>query len=291
VHCQRAEYPRAIELATANLAKLPAGWVHEFFELPTPASVYNRGWLVTSFTQLGRFAEAAQCGAEMLQLAESMQVPFTVGFIHQTMAASHLLRGDWARARSQIEQALAVFRTRNVVLLLPSVIAYSACVLAQLGDAQALIRLQEGNELLERQAARGMTLQLGGAYHALARAGLVLGRLDDARRLVDRAVEFSAGRQGLMAHALHLLGDIATHADSFDAETGEAHYRQALALAEPRGMRPLIAHCHYGLSKLYQRTGKGEQAREHLTIARTMYREMDMSFWLEQAEAEMRVST
>ena len=75
---------------------------------------------------------------------------------------------------------------------------------------------------------------------------------------------------------------MATHRDSFDAETGEAHYHQA----EPRGMRPLIAHCHYGLSMLYQRTGKREQAREHLTTATTMCREMDISFWLEQAEAE-----
>jgi hypothetical protein len=56
-------------------------------------------------------------------------------------------------------------------------------------------------------------------------------------------------------------------------------------------MRPLIAHCHLGLSKLYQRTGKREQAREHLTIATTMYREMDMSFWLAQAEAETRELT
>ena len=69
---------------------------------------------------------------------------------------------------------------------------------------------------------------------------------------------------------------------------GEAHYRQALALAEPRGMRPLVAHCHLGLGKLYRRTGKREQAQEHLTTATTMYREMDMRFWLEQAEAEMR---
>lgn len=114
----------------------------------------------------------------------------------------------------------------------------------------------------------------------------MLGRLDDARRLVDRAVEFYAGAQGLMAHTLHLRGDLATHADSFDAETGEAYYRQALALAEPRGMRPLIAHCHFGLSKLYQRTAKHEQAREHLSIATSMYREMDMRFYLEQAEAE-----
>jgi hypothetical protein len=61
-----------------------------------------------------------------------------------------------------------------------------------------------------------------------------------------------------------------------------------LALAEPRGMRPLLAHCHLGLAKLSQRTGQREQAREHLTTATTMYRETDMHFWLEQADAEMR---
>jgi Double zinc ribbon len=51
--------------------------------------------------------------------------------------------------------------------------------------------------------------------------------------------------------------------------------------------RPLVAHCHLGLGKLYRRTGKREEAREHLTTATTMYREIDMAFWLEQAEAEM----
>ena len=67
-----------------------------------------------------------------------------------------------------------------------------------------------------------------------------------------------------------------------------AHYRQALALAEPRGMRPLVAHCHLGLGTLFRRTGTREQAREHVSTATTMYREMDMRFWLEQAEAEQR---
>ena len=53
-------------------------------------------------------------------------------------------------------------------------------------------------------------------------------------------------------------------------------------------MRPLVAHCHLGLGKLYRRTGKREQAQEHLTTATTMYREMGMTFWLEKAEAEMQ---
>ncbi len=69
---------------------------------------------------------------------------------------------------------------------------------------------------------------------------------------------------------------------------GEAHYRKALSLAEPRRMRPLVAHCHLGLGKLNRRTGKREQAQEHLATAAAMYRDMAMPHWLEQAEVEMR---
>jgi hypothetical protein len=53
-------------------------------------------------------------------------------------------------------------------------------------------------------------------------------------------------------------------------------------------MRPLVAHCHLGLGKLYRRTDKQQEAQEHLTTATTMYREMDMRFWLEQADQELR---
>ncbi len=86
---------------------------------------------------------------------------------------------------------------------------------------------------------------------------------------------------------MHLLGDIAIHGNRFDPEEGEAHYRQALALGEPRGMRPLVAHCHLGLAKIYWRTGTREQAQEYMATATMMYREMGMTYWLEQAEAEM----
>ena len=61
-----------------------------------------------------------------------------------------------------------------------------------------------------------------------------------------------------------------------------------MALAEELGMRPLLAHCHLGLGRLYRRTGRRQDAQEHLGAAVTMYREMDMRFWLEQAEAEQR---
>jgi hypothetical protein len=53
-------------------------------------------------------------------------------------------------------------------------------------------------------------------------------------------------------------------------------------------MRPLTAHCHLGLGKLYRRTEKREQAQEHLTTATKMYRDMGMTYWLEKATAELR---
>jgi tetratricopeptide (TPR) repeat protein len=153
---------------------------------------------------------------------------------------------------------------------------------------EALDRLGEGHQLLERQTARGLVGQRGWAFYALGRAGLLLGRLDEARSLSNRAIESSPCHPGYVAHARHLLGDIAAHPDRFDPVGGEAHYREALALAQPRGMRPLVAHCHLGLGMLYRRTDKREQAEKHVATATTTYREMGMTYWLERAEAGLR---
>ena len=51
-------------------------------------------------------------------------------------------------------------------------------------------------------------------------------------------------------------------------------------------MRPLMAHCHLGLGRLYRRSDELEQGREHFTSAAAMYREMGMMYWLDKAEAE-----
>ena len=96
-----------------------------------------------------------------------------------------------------------------------------------------------------------------------------------ARRLRARASE---------AQALCLSGDVAS---ATGAEGAERYHREALALAGQLGMRPLVAHCHLGLGKLYRRTGKRERALEHLTTATTMYCEMGMQFWLEKTEKEL----
>jgi tetratricopeptide (TPR) repeat protein len=187
------------------------------------------------------------------------------------------------------EHATEVIRAGNVDTLLSASAYFSAWGLALLGEAsEALSRLREGEQFLERQAASGYIGDRGWSYLLLGRAALALGRHDDARRLADGALNSSPHQPGFAAHAAHLLGEVATHPNQFDAESGEAHFSRALAFAEPHGMRPLVAHCHLGLSKLYRRTGKQKQARKHVATAAALYRDMGMTYWLDQAEAEIR---
>ena len=207
----------------------------------------------------------------------------TVGMAHYAAGVLYLLKGDWAKARSPIERGLEVFRAGHVLMFLRTAVASSAWVLAQLGEAsEALSRMRECEQLGERLAASG-----------------VVGHRGWADQSMGARVCCSAGstRRGAWASARSSLpgprrvrrprGPSARRhcnpSRSVRCRERPGPLPPALALAEPRGMRPLVAHCHLGLGRLYQRTGTRAQAHEHLSTATTMYREMDMPFWLEQA--------
>src|SRR5262249_37136221 len=238
---------------------------------------------IMSLAELGRFAEAAKYEAEATRLAAPTEHAHTIGWAHLAASLVQLSKGDWAKARSLVEHWILIVRTGNVAMLVSWAVGSSAWALAQIGETEeALSRVREAEKLLERQAANGIVGHRGWAYDAVSRTCLLLGRLDDARRLGDCSVESSQHQPGFAAHALHLLGDIAIHPDRFDAENGAAHSLELRPPAEWRAMRRLVPHCRRGLGKLYGRMEKPEQARENLTAARTIYREIGMDFWLEQ---------
>jgi tetratricopeptide (TPR) repeat protein len=124
---------------------------------------------------------------------------------------------------------------------------------------------------------------------SLGEAHLLAGRLEEAQACAERALALVRERQerGHQADALRLFGEIYAHHDPLAIEPAETHYRQALALAEELGMRPLQAHCHLGLGTLYAKIGRPVQARPELSAAIALYRAMDMTFWLPQAEAAL----
>jgi tetratricopeptide (TPR) repeat protein len=165
---------------------------------------------------------------------------------------------------------------------------------ASLGTAYALAgRTAEALSLLEQAVAQAVAMRYL-FEHALrvvwlGEAYLRAGRLAEAGTQAQRALEFARAHQerGHEAYALQLLGEIAAQRMPPGVEQAAAHYRQALALAEALGMRPLQAHCHRGLGMLSHQMGRTQQAHTALSTAIDMYRAMEMTFWLPQAEVAL----
>jgi tetratricopeptide (TPR) repeat protein len=118
-------------------------------------------------------------------------------------------------------------------------------------------------------------------------AQLLAGCLEEAHALAELALALARKHEtrGQYAYALRLLGDIAAQRDLPQVKDAETHYRQALALAEELGMRPLVAHCHLGLGALSGKVGRLDQARAGLSTAIELYRSLEMTFWVPRAEA------
>jgi class 3 adenylate cyclase/tetratricopeptide (TPR) repeat protein len=277
------DFREAAELMRTN--------VEAAFDASDPAaleiSIDSRAWLALVLASLGGFADGRSHGEEAVRLAMVRQGPAPI-IAHGCLGQLYLAQGDLEAAIRVLEPGLALGRAVNER-------AWSTGIAGALGEAYGRAgRLAEGLALLEEVVKD--TFQRGALNQHRTLAGrisavyLLAGRLAEARQHALQALD-SARQQkarGQEAATLFTLGNVLADPSSPNVQEAEKAYREALALAEPRGMRPLIAHCHLGLGKLYRRTGKGDEAGEHLTTATAMYREMDMRFWLEQAETGLK---
>jgi tetratricopeptide (TPR) repeat protein len=242
--------------------------------------------LIWCLTELGEFAEGTAQGEEALRIAREVDYPGGLVLANRSLSFVFLRRGAISHAIPALERAVELCRVTPIRNLFDITAVH-------LGYAYALSgRLAEGVTLMEEALADPEAT--GSTHHPLllaylGEAHLLAGRRDEAVVVAGRALDLAHRQKerGNEAWVLRLLGDIAAHADPPEPESAEGLYTQALTRANELGMRPLAAHCHLGLGKLFHRTGDQAKAAEHLTIAATMYREMDMGFWLEKAEAEL----
>jgi class 3 adenylate cyclase/tetratricopeptide (TPR) repeat protein len=283
-HLARGEFSDAATFLERNVA-LEGDLRYERFGAPAIQSALARAHLADVLSQLGRFDEAIEHAEAAVRTAEAADHPFTLhlGLFHLGLA--HLRRGDLPPATRALERNLEVCRTWQIVVGTSFVAVILGVAYALAGRAEEALSLVAGavaesrSRPMHNWPAR-IPLCAGMTY-------LSAGRIDEAASHAREALAHTrrVGARGSEAHALCLAGDVAS---TGCAEDAEGYYREALALAGELGMRPIIAHCHLGLGKLYRRNGKRPDAQEHLTTATAMYREMGMQFWLEQAEVEMR---
>jgi tetratricopeptide (TPR) repeat protein len=286
VHWARGEYRTAVELFRRNLPIVTDEVPRGLAPGPVIDSVINRRWLAQLLAELGSFEAAMAAGREALHIAESKNHPYSLVGALTGLGVATLRSGRFSEAASLFERGVEISRAFSFRDLLANGLVMLAAAYAQAGrrsDACAIL-----DEATRIPAPQSSTRSV-----RLAEAVLAIEALPQAREHAEAGLALSRAQMagGDEAWSLYLLGAISAGgagAEPTAVMVSEDHYRQALALAEPRGMRPLVAHCHLGLGKLHRRTDKREQAQEHLATATTMYREMGMTYWLEKAEAEMR---
>jgi tetratricopeptide (TPR) repeat protein len=282
-HAARGEFSDAATLLERNVA-LEGDLRYERFGAVAIQSAYSGAYLADVFAQLGRFDEAIGYAEAAVQIAEAADHPYTLYFGLFDLGRAHLRRGDLPRATRVLERGLDLCRTWQIVVAIPLVAAALGAAYALAGRADEALPLVAGavEEFGRRQnhVRPAFILQCAGTTYLSA------GRIDEADSHAREALALTRrlGARGSEAQGLCLVADVTS---AGGAEGAPSYYREALALAGELGMRPLIAHCHLGLGKLYRRTGKREQAHEHLTTATTMYREMGMTYWSGRAEAAL----
>ena len=287
LHHDRGNYRQASATLRESLRTFEAAGSSGMFLGVTPLVTQSTTYLAWSLAELGEFAEARRRTEDSLRLAETSDNPLALILACMGLGMVHLRHGNATAAIPVLEQGLQVCYTFGLTALVFHGIA------ASLGAAYALTdRTAEAIPLLRKVADQAGSMKLVSDHLLgaipLGEVWLSTGRIEDAAHLGRQALDLARKhkQRGHEVYALRLLGEVAARRDPAHVQEAEAHYRAALELAEELGMRPLVAHCHLGLGKLYRRTGKENQAREHLVTATTMYREMDMRFWLEKAEAE-----
>ncbi len=281
------DYRNAVAFLERNVGILQGDLARNRFGRLRYPSVSSRNVLSTCLAELGEFGQAMIVAQESLRIAEDLQHPGSL--LNGQLALARVLhvRSDFHDAIPKLERCLSLASSPAFAFAYPSAAGRPGHAYAMTGrPGEALPLLEQAADRARRfprAAEANVTVMLGEAY-------LLTGRLQDARITIERALSLAReqGARGVEARALYVRGQIAAHRDPPEVEGTEQYYQEALTLAEELGMRPLVAHCHLGLGKLYRRTGKREQAEEHLTTATTMYREMGMAYWLEQAERETR---
>jgi len=283
----QGDYGRAIDCFRQTVASLDGARRRERSGQIFLPAVGSRTWLAACHAELGTFDAGRALGDEGLQMAEAVEHPASLMIASWRLGLLCLRQGNLPRALPLLERALSICQEVDLPFFFPSVAAALGAAYTLGGRiTDAVLRLTPA---LEQAIAMEMVGDQVLCSLSLGEAQMLAGRLEEAQALVERALALTRQHQerGNQAHALHLLGDIAARHDPPPVEPAEAHYQQALTLAEELGMRPLQAHCHRGLGMLYAATGQPEQARVALAAAIDLYRAMEMTFWLPQTEAAL----
>jgi class 3 adenylate cyclase/tetratricopeptide (TPR) repeat protein len=274
------DYSRAIDHLRRNAEVLVGDRVREHFGVRILPAVGSRARLAHALAELGEFAPGIAIGREAVWLAEATDHPDSLILAKLCLGLLFVRKGELEEAMALLDDARNLCTKWNLEIWVPA-------VAAPLGSAYIRVgRLEEAVALLERAVEQATSMRVMFGYAALvgalAEAYLLAGRIEEGRATASRSLEFTLAHEerGHEAWALRLLGEIEAAARPAETQPAESLYQKAAALARELGMRPLLAHCHVGLGRVYGDAGHRDASAKSFQTATVLFREMDATSWI-----------
>jgi tetratricopeptide (TPR) repeat protein len=281
------DYRRAIEYFQWNVDRLEGELMQERFGLFVLPSSFSRSFLAWAYAELGDFDQGTAIAEEGVRIAVNADHPFSSGYAHLGIGVLHLRQGDLTRAIFAFERALAMGAFADIPVGYAYVAFHLGYALALAGrSAEGLPMLEKTVELAE---SKGFVARHALRLAYLAEVYLLVGRTEDAAAAAARALQFARkhNERANEAYALRVLGEV--EARRGNAAEANAQFNRAMALAQDLGMRPLVAHCHWGLACALEKSGQSETAPLHRESAGALFRSLDMRFWAQRVATEPAV--
>lgn len=281
------DYTHAHDCFKKNIACLEDELRHDFLGMPGLPAVLSRAWLGWGLAELGAFAAGQACCEEALRIAEAVNHRFSLAIACYGAGVVSSYKGDYAQATRRLERGLALCQGEGLPVWFPWIASSLGAAYAGCGHVTAALQLLE--QAVERADRMGIRAYQARRLAWLGEAYLLAGRMVEALECAERALTLARELQepSSEGQVLWLRAAIATHHVPPQHEAAETAYRQAQAIAEAYGLRPLLAHCHFGLGTLYEMLDQPQPAHRELSLAAELFRSMDMAFWRRRTEAAL----
>ncbi len=246
---ERGDYRRAVRLFREAIELLSGDLARERLGQAMPPSFYARSMAAFCLVELGDFREAVRLGSDAARQTETLDLPFGLAMARMALGHTALAEGRLDEAAETLDQALALIEARGIPTWFPWATALRGYAAALAGHAA------DGQRLLERAIDRALSLGFLFGHSQwvawLAHAHLLAGRVDEARRHADEALDLSRrrGERGYEAWALWVEAEVAAHGGA-ERDVAVSLYGDALSIATELGMAPLCERCRAAMARL-----------------------------------------
>jgi class 3 adenylate cyclase/tetratricopeptide (TPR) repeat protein len=259
---------------------------HDRFNTAATWSIISLSLVTVAETQLGEREAALAAARECQAIASESQRPFDLGIACWAEGSALLRLGDVDAALPVLERGLGLCQSENTRILHPVMAPWLAYALALSG------RHEEAGALAEqawRRLGPGNLFWMHiWAFAPIGWTFLELGLADEALIVAEHMGSYATTHclDAVATEGLRIKSQALLRQGAGDSDAAEAYFRHAIDASEARGMQPEAAHSHAGLSKLLAACGRTDEADDHMSRARALFRAAGMADVLDYAHVE-----